>query len=96
MKKSIFTIFFIIIVQVSFSNEEANFVNWLDNFKSKALKEGISQETLNKTFANVRYLEKVIQYDRKQPEFFEDTKTYIFKISKLRTRSQLRFCNQNF
>ncbi len=79
MKKSIFTIFFIIFAQVSFSSEEANFVNWLDNFKSKALKKGISQETLNKTFANARYLEKVIQYDRRQPEFFEDTKTYIKK-----------------
>ena len=28
---------------------------------------------------NVKYLPKVIQYDRFQPEFYEDTKTYINK-----------------
>ena len=28
---------------------------------------------------NVRYLPKVIEYDRYQPEFYEDTKTYISK-----------------
>ena len=30
-------------------------------------------------FKNVKFLELVIRYDRKQPEFFEDTKTYVSK-----------------
>ena len=30
-------------------------------------------------FKNVKFLEKVIFYDRKQPEFFEDTITYVSK-----------------
>ena len=79
MKKLIFSIFLVIITQNSFSSEETNFNIWLDNFKNEAFKKGISKETINKTFANARYLEKVIQYDRRQPEFFEDTKTYIKK-----------------
>ena len=29
--------------------------------------------------ANVKFLPKVIEYDRYQPEFYEDTKTYISK-----------------
>ena len=28
---------------------------------------------------NVKFLPKVIEYDRYQPEFYEDTKTYISK-----------------
>ena len=30
--------------------------------------------------SNARYLPKVIEYDRFQPEFYEDTFTYIKKI----------------
>ena len=83
MKKFISTIIFVFVVQTSFSSEEINFNIWLDNFKSEALRKGISQDTINKTFTKVRYLEKVIEYDRKQPEFFEDTNTYIKKRATL-------------
>ena len=86
MKKFIATIIFVFVVQTSFSSEEINFSIWLDNFKSEALKKGISQDTINKTFTKVRYLEMVIEYDRKQPEFFEDTNTYIKKRA---TRSKV-------
>ena len=86
MKKFISTIIFVFVVQTSFSSEEINFNIWLDNFKSEALRKGISQDTINKTFTKVRYLEKVIEYDRKQPEFFEDTNTYIKKRA---TRSKV-------
>ena len=58
---------------------EANFDTWLISYKEFALKKGISQETINIAFKNVKFLEKVIGYDRKQPEFFEDTKTYVGK-----------------
>ena len=30
-------------------------------------------------FSNIKFLPKVIEYDRYQPEFYEDTKTYIKK-----------------
>ena len=39
----------------------------------------ISEDTFNKTMGNVRFLPKVIEYDRFQPEFYEDTKKYISK-----------------
>ena len=56
-----------------------DFDTWLSSFKKTALKQGISQETLDIAFMNVKFLEKVIKYDRKQPEFFEDTLTYVSK-----------------
>ncbi len=58
---------------------EENFQTWLSSYKKFALDKGISQETIDNAFKNVKYLEQVIKYDRKQPEFFEDTITYVEK-----------------
>ena len=60
----------------SFSND---FNEWLISFNKFALQQGISKQTLDKTMLKVKYLPKVIEYDRYQPEFYEDTKTYISK-----------------
>jgi membrane-bound lytic murein transglycosylase B len=43
------------------------------------MEKGISKETLDKTMSKVKFLPKVIEYDRYQPEFYEDTNTYIGK-----------------
>jgi len=60
-------------------SSEESFDDWKKNFKIYALKNNISEATFNKTMANVVFLPKVIKYDRYQPEFYEDTKTYISK-----------------
>ena len=78
--------FFSIIIAFLFNNfilasAEESFDSWLKDFKKKAISKGISEETLKKTFVDVKYLEQVIKYDRKQPEFFEDTLTYVGKRS---------------
>ena len=52
---------------------------WLEDFKIVAKNEGVSEETINSTLNNIRFLPKVIEYDRYQPEFYEDTHTYINK-----------------
>ena len=75
-----FLLFKILIINFPFNaNAEANFETWLISYKNFALKKGISQETINIAFKNVKFLEQVIKYDRKQPEFFEDTTTYVSK-----------------
>jgi len=79
MIKKLLLIFFLTYPQFSYSNVEIDFNIWLNKFKIKALKKGISEETINNSFKNAKYLEQVIKYDRYQPEFFEDTKTYIKK-----------------
>ena len=58
---------------------DADFKTWLTSYKKKALKDGISQKTIDIAFKDVKFLEQVIKYDRKQPEFFEDTDTYVSK-----------------
>ena len=72
-----FNIFFINTIFIV--NAEETFDSWLLSYKTFALKNGISQETINVAFENVKFLDQVIKYDRKQPEFFEDTITYVSK-----------------
>ena len=58
---------------------DTDFETWLTSYKKIALKKGISQKTIDVAFKNVKFLDQVIKYDRKQPEFFEDTVTYVSK-----------------
>ncbi len=69
--------FFLNLTFVHASNE--SFSNWLNVFKDRASKQGISQKTINNVLSKAVFLPKVIQYDRYQPEFYEDTYTYIKK-----------------
>ena len=93
-------IFLFQILVVGFSSKtdaEENFEIWLLSYKKFALKQGISQKTIDIAFKNVKFLEQVIKYDRKQPEFFEDTKTYVDKranISRVKTAKKLLKKNQ--
>ena len=75
-------IFIIFLTTIMFSpvfSEEDTFETWLKEFKVYALENNISEVTFNKTMKNVTFLPNVIKYDRFQPEFYEDTNTYISK-----------------
>ena len=88
----------LIITFTSSGNAEDNFETWLSSYKKLAIKKGISQETINITFKNVKFLEQVIGYDRRQPEFFEDTITYVNKranASRAKTAKRLLKKNKN-
>ncbi len=78
--KIILLVYFIIF-QNSISANENKFNDWLILFKDKAHKEGISLKTIDLIMDKAVYLPKVIEYDRYQPEFYEDTLTYINKRS---------------
>ena len=56
-----------------------DFNKWKGQFKKEALANNISEKTFNMVMSDVKFLPKVIEYDRFQPEFYEDTKTYISK-----------------
>ena len=62
-------------------SNEPNFNEWLLEFKMHSLNNGISEKTFNIVMKDAKFLPKVIEYDRYQPEFYEDTKTYISKRS---------------
>ena len=77
----IFFLFFILLISNTSAANNTEFENWKKKFKVIALKNKISEKTFDLTMSNVRFLPKVIEYDRYQPEFYEDTKTYISKRS---------------
>ena len=56
-----------------------DFNDWKVKFKKRAINEGISKSTVNNLIDKTKFLPDVIKYDRYQPEFYEDTKTYISK-----------------
>ena len=76
------SIFFLILFVISSQKVGANenFGSWLKNFKKVAIKKGISTETVNNVMNGAKFLPKVIEYDRYQPEFYENTYTYIIQI----------------
>jgi len=73
-----FLLIYILFIQ-SIALADNNFNEWVLDFKKKAQSEGISSKTVNSIMDKAVFLPKVIQYDRYQPEFYEDTKTYISK-----------------
>ncbi len=80
MKQINFFLFFILIsINFSFADINKEFENWKVNFKKIALQNNISEKTFDKVMSNTKFLSNVIKYDRYQPEFYEDTKTYISK-----------------
>ena len=93
--------FFMFYIILAFNPAEAttnddDFNIWLSEYKSFALKKGISKETIDQTFANTKFIEKIIVYDRKQPEFYEDTLTYVGKRANLiRINNAKKLLNKN-
>jgi membrane-bound lytic murein transglycosylase B len=75
--KSFFLYFFL--ATSIFANQDFN--QWLKNFQTKAINNGISEKVVIDIMSSAKYLPKVIEYDRYQPEFYEDTFTYIKKRS---------------
>ena len=86
--------FFIILTFYSSSTLAKNqdFERWLNEFKTKAINTGISQNVVEEVLAEAKFLPKVIEYDRYQPEFYEDTFTYIKKgLVKKRLKKVLHY-----
>ena len=95
----IFKFFFVI--NLFFSSiyafgQDNEFNAWKEKFKIYAEKQGISKKILNETIEKSIFLPDVIKYDRYQPEFYEDTKTYISKrTSKSKVKKGIKLYSQN-
>ena len=96
--KLINSILFFFFIIFNFANADLNkeFELWKNKFKKIALQNNISEKTFNIVMKDTRFLSNVIKYDRYQPEFYEDTKTYISKrtSSKKITKGK-KFYNEN-
>ena len=75
-------ILFLFYINQSFADSDFN--QWVKNFKVRAIDSGISEKVVNEIMSEAKFLPKVIEYDRFQPEFYEDTFTYIKKRSSKR------------
>ena len=81
----------------SLSDNQTEFLKWKEIFKETALQNNISEKTFDTAMANVKFLPNVIKYDRYQPEFYEDTKTYISKrTSSKKVSKGVNFYKNNY
>ena len=75
---------------ICFASEKAfatTFDSWLRDFKKEALTKGISSLTLKNAFKTVKPIPRVVELDRKQPEFTLTFKQYLNRVvSKRRTK----------
>mgnify|MGYP001178423590 CR=1 FL=1 len=75
----------------------SDFTLWKEEFKIKAINSGISKKVVEQIISEAKFLPKVIEYDRFQPEFYEDTFTYIKKrTSKNKVKQGLKLYNKEF
>ena len=89
-------IFIFLIFTPCLSENPSGFLTWKEDFKKFAMKNDISEKTFDTVMANVKFLPNVIKYDRYQPEFYEDTKTYINKrTSSKKVSKGLEFYRKN-
>ena len=82
MLKVLISIYILLALSLGPSSSFASnpdFILWVKNFKTKAVNSGISKEVVDDVMSGAIFLPKVIKYDRFQPEFYEDTRTYIKK-----------------
>ena len=80
MKKiKIYVFFLFILINFNVYANDSEFNEWKKNFKLIALEKGVSLKIIENTIDKSIFLKNVIKYDRYQPEFYEDTKTYISK-----------------
>jgi len=94
-----FIFLFLFFINGALCANDDSFNDWLKKFKVHALKNNISELTFNMAMSDVVFLPKVIKYDRFQPEFYEDTKTYISKRSsnqKVKQGKKLYISNESF
>ena len=93
-------IFFLLIffcVSNASANNEIEFQKWKNEFKIVALANNISEKTFDTVMNDTKFLANVIKYDRYQPEFYEDTKTYISKrTSKNKVSKGKKFYSNNY
>jgi membrane-bound lytic murein transglycosylase B len=76
---SIYILLILSLLQISAVASSSDFDMWVKKFKVLAVKSGVSVKVVDEVMNNAVFLPNVIKYDRFQPEFYEDTYTYIKK-----------------
>lgn len=62
---------------VTSAQAQMDFTHWLAEFSQEARARGISQATLDQSLRDIQMTPRVVELDRKQPEFVESFATYV-------------------
>jgi membrane-bound lytic murein transglycosylase B len=57
--------------------EDARFQDWLQALRQEAMQQGISRQTVQAALADIQPIERVIELDRRQPEFTQTFLNYL-------------------
>lgn len=76
--------------------EEDKFAAWMEEFRQEARSAGISQKTLDEALADIKGpLPRVIELDRKQPEFVQSMEDYVAaRVSEKRIANGRKMMNR--
>lgn len=78
------------------AGEQVSFGEWLQEFTSEAAARGLSPETIEQALANVELLPRVIELDRRQPEFTQTFWAYVDgRVSENRIRTGKRLLSEH-
>ena len=78
--KLYFTILLFLIIPSNLIANKLDFSDWLDKFKIRAEKSGISKETIDESLNKVKIIPRVIELDRNQPEFTLTLSQYLRNV----------------
>ncbi len=97
MKKiKLYIFFLLIILNFNAHANDAEFNAWKKKFKLIALERGVTLNTIENTVGKSIFLKDVIKFDRYQPEFYEDTKTYVSKrANSKKIKTGIKIYNKN-
>ena len=95
--KLYFTILVFFIVTTNLLSNELDYPVWLEKFKIRAEKNGISKKTIDETLNQVKIIPRVVELDRNQPEFRLTLSQYLNNVvSKKRTQKGISKIRENW
>lgn len=77
----------------TFASGATDFDTWLGEFRSEALRKGITEATLTKALRDLKPLPRVIELDRRQPEFTLSFREYMKRVV---TAARIRKARERF
>ena len=84
-------------INYSYAEDSTDFNIWLENFKTRALNEGISQQTIDNSLNKAKIIPRIIELDRKQPEFTLTLSKYLSNVvTKNRKKKGIRKIRENW
>ena len=76
----LFIIIFFFIIDKTVTADDIGFKIWIENFKNEAKEAGLSDNIINENLDNAKFIPRIIELDRKQPEFTLSLSEYLNKV----------------